>query len=278
MPFMIYDLHSHSTASDGALSPTELVERAVAQNVDVLALTDHDGTEGITEAEHAAQKQDLTLIPGVEVSVSWRGQTIHIVGLNIDINAGPLQQGLKKLREYRVGRARRIAEKLERAGIPGALEGASAYASETMLGRMHFAKFLVEKGYARDTKDVFKRFLVRNKPGYVAADWTGLQDAVDWINGAGGQAVIAHPGRYRLTRSKLRRLITDFKDFGGAGLEVASGSQHPDEVTQMARLAVEFELLASCGSDFHSPEQHWTELGRISALPDPVTPIWSVWH
>lgn len=275
---MIYDLHSHSTASDGALSPSELIERAVTQNVDVLALTDHDGTEGITEARRAAQKHDLTLIPGVEVSVSWRGQTIHIVGLNVDVNAKPLQQGLKTLRDYRVGRARRIAEKLERAGIPGALEGASAYASETMLGRMHFAKFLVEKGYARDTKDVFKRFLVRNKPGYVAADWTGLQDAVDWINGAGGQAVIAHPGRYRLTRSKLRRLITDFRDFGGVGLEVASGSQHPDEVTQMARLAVEFELLASCGSDFHSPEQHWTELGRISSLPDTVTPIWSVWH
>lgn len=274
---MIYDLHSHSTASDGALTPTQLIERAVAQEVDVLALTDHDGTEGIEEAINAAQHHELTLIAGVEVSVSWRGQTIHIVGLNVDVDNDALQQGLTTLRDYRVGRARRIAEKLDKAGIPGALEGAAAYASETMVGRMHFAQFLVEKGYAKDTKDVFKRFLVRNKPGYVPADWTGLQDAVDWITGAGGQAVIAHPGRYRLTRTKLRRLIEDFKSFGGVGLEVASGSQHPDEVTQMARLTEEFDLLASCGSDFHSPEQHWTELGRVLPLPSSVTPIWSVW-
>lgn len=250
----------------------------MTQEVDVLALTDHDGTEGIEEATNAAQNHQLTLIAGVEVSVSWRGQTIHIVGLNVDVENDALQQGLQTLRDYRVGRARRIAEKLDKAGIPGALEGAAAYASETMVGRMHFAQFLVEKGYAKDTKDVFKRFLVRNKPGYVPADWTGLQDAVDWITGAGGQAVIAHPGRYRLTRTKLRRLIEDFKSFGGVGLEVASGSQHPDEVTQMARLAEEFDLLASCGSDFHSPEQHWTELGRILSLPASVTPIWSVWH
>lgn len=275
---MNYDLHSHSTASDGALTPTQLVERAATQDVNVLALTDHDGTEGIEEALFAARNHDLTLIPGVEVSVSWRGQTIHIVGLNVDVDDDSLQQGLKTLRDYRVVRARRIAEKLDKAGIPGALEGAAAYASETMLGRMHFAQFLVEKGYAKDTKDVFKRFLVRNKPGYVPADWTGLQDAVGWITDAGGQAVIAHPGRYRLTRTKLRRLIEDFKSFGGVGLEVASGSQHPDEVTQMARLAEEFDLLASCGSDFHSPEQHWTELGRILPLPASVTPIWSVWN
>lgn len=274
---MIYDLHSHSTASDGALTPTQLVERAVANDVNVLALTDHDGTEGIAEALRAAEDKDLTLVPGVEISASWRGQTVHIVGLNIDVGHQPLQQGLSELRDYRRERARRIAEKLEKAGIPDALEGAAAYASETMLGRMHFAQFLVAQGHAKDTKDVFKRFLVRNKPGYVPADWTGLQDAVEWINGAGGQAVIAHPGRYRLTRSKLRRLITDFISFGGVGLEVASGSQHPDEVTHMARLAQEFDLLASCGSDFHNPEQHWTDLGRISTLPSSVVPVWSVW-
>lgn len=273
-----YDLHTHSTASDGSLSPTELVVRAAEQGVSHLALTDHDGTEGINEARQAAAEKGIELIPGVEVSVSWSGGTVHIVGLQLDTRNPELQSGLSGLRDYRRQRARQIADKLDKAGIPGALEGAGKYASETMLGRVHFARFLVETGHASDMKDVFKRFLVKNKPGYVSGHWASLSDAVGWINAAGGQAVIAHPARYKMTNSKRRRLLTEFKVLGGAGIEVSSGNQHPEEVRVMARLAEEFDLLASCGSDFHSPDNAWTELGRMTTMPPFVTPIWTQWH
>lgn len=273
-----YDLHTHSTASDGSLSPTELVSRAAEKGVSHLALTDHDGTEGINEAQRAAEENGIELIPGVEVSVSWSGGTVHIVGLQLDINNPELQSGLSGLRDYRRQRARQIADKLDKAGIPGALEGAGKYASETMLGRVHFARFLVETGHANDMKDVFKRFLVKNKPGYVTGHWASLSDAVSWINAAGGQAVIAHPARYKMTNSKRRRLLKEFKSLGGAGIEVSSGNQHPEEVRVMARLAAEFDLLASSGSDFHSPDNTWTELGKITTMPPFVTPIWTQWH
>jgi len=272
-----YDLHTHSTASDGSLSPTQLVERAHQQGVTHLALTDHDGTEGIDEAKHMADKAGIALIPGVEISVSWHGATVHIVGLNLDIDNAELQQGLSELRQYRQMRAEAIASKLEKAGYPGALEGAAKYASKTMLGRVHFARFLVEKGHAKDMKDVFKRFLVRNKPGYVSGEWATLVQAVEWIQAAGGQAVIAHPARYKMTATKRRKLLTEFKALGGAAIEVASGNQHPEEVRTMANLAQEFELLASCGSDFHSPDNAWTELGKMTTLPPFVTPIWNQW-
>lgn len=273
-----YDLHTHSTASDGSLSPTQLVARASEQGVTHLALTDHDGTEGLDEARAAAEQYDITLIPGVEVSVSWHGATVHIVGLQLDQQNQALQSGLGALREYRRERARKIADKLEKAGIPGALEGAGQYASETMLGRVHFARFLVEKGHARDMKDVFNRFLVKNKPGYVSGDWATLEHAVSWIRDAGGQAVIAHPARYKMTNSKRRRLVAEFKSLGGEAIEVSSGNQHPEEVRVMAKLAEEFELLASCGSDFHSPDNNWIELGKMTTMPPFVTPIWTRWQ
>lgn len=273
-----YDLHTHSTASDGALSPTELVARAAQQGVTHLALTDHDGTEGIEEARQAAAAKGIDLIPGVEVSVSWSGGTVHIVGLQLDITNPELQQGLSGLRDYRRQRARQIADKLEKAGIPGALEGAARYASETMLGRVHFARFLVDNGHASDMKDVFKRFLVKNKPGYVSGQWASLEDALAWIHAAGGQAVVAHPARYKMTNSKRRRLLREFTSLGGAGIEVSSGNQHPEEVRVMAKLAEEFNLLASCGSDFHSPDHAWIELGRMVTMPPFVTPIWTQWH
>jgi 3',5'-nucleoside bisphosphate phosphatase len=273
-----YDLHTHSTSSDGSLSPTELVARAREQGVSHLALTDHDGTEGLDEAMAAAEQQGITLIPGVEISVSWHGGTVHIVGLQLDHQNKILQSGLSTLRDYRRERARKMAEHLDKAGIPGALEGASQYASETMLGRVHFARFLVEHGYARDMRDVFNRFLVKNKPGYVSSHWATLAEAVDWIRQAGGQAVIAHPARYKMTNSKRRRLVDEFKTLGGEAIEVSSGNQHPEEVRVMARLAEEFDLLASCGSDFHSPDKGWSEVGRITALPPNVTPIWTLWQ
>jgi hypothetical protein len=273
-----YDLHTHSTASDGSLSPAELVFRAHENGVTHLALTDHDGTEGMAEAIQAAQDKDMTLIPGVEISVSWQSSTVHIVGLQLDVANDELQQGLASLRDYRRQRARKIADKLDKAGIAGALEGAGQYASETMLGRVHFARFLVEKGYARDMKDVFKRFLVKNKPGYVSGDWASLAEAVNWIQAAGGQAVIAHPARYKMTNTKRRKLLAEFRSLGGVGLEVSSGNQHPEEVRTMARLAEEFNLLASCGSDFHSPDKGWNDVGQMTTLPPSVTPIWTQWQ
>lgn len=270
-----YDLHCHSTASDGSLSPTELVRRAIEQGVDVLALTDHDGTEGINEAKQAAGNTDLLLIAGVEISVTWGGTTIHIVGLNVDVEHPVLQQGLATMRNYRIGRAEEIAKRLDKAGISGALEGAKKYASDVMLGRAHFAQFLVEYGHAKDISDVFKRYLVRNKPGYVPGQWATLSEAVSWITEAGGQAVIAHPARYKITATKLRRLISEFKEAGGIGFEVVSGRQHPEEVKHMAKLAEQFDLLASCGSDFHTPDNQWVELGHLSNLPRSCTPIWT---
>lgn len=272
-----YDLHTHSTASDGSLAPEALIERAIARNVDVLALTDHDGTEGIKSAQKAVQGTDLTLVTGVELSVSWGSRTVHIVGLNIDENNARLQQGLLQLREYRVGRAEEIAKRLAKAGIDGALEGARKYASDVMLGRVHFAQFLVEQGLAKDKSDVFKRFLVRNKPGYVPGKWTSLENALNWINGAGGQAVIAHPARYKMTATKLARLTSEFKEMGGVAIEVVSGRQHPEEVKTLARLTDKFELLASCGSDFHTPDNNWVELGQLTALPSFLTPVWDAW-
>ena len=273
-----YDLHTHSTASDGSLTPSELVARAQQQGVTHLALTDHDGTEGITEARQAAAARGMTLIPGVEISTTWRNSTVHIVGLNIDVENNELQGGLAMLREYRQQRAYKMAEKLEKAGIRDALAGAQKYASKTLLGRVHFARYLIETGHASDMKDVFKRFLVKNKPGYVASQWVSLADAVTWIKAAGGQAVVAHPARYKLTATKRRQLLTDFKQLGGDAMEVSSGFQHPEEVRTMARLAEAFELLASCGSDFHSPDKGWNEIGKMAALPPFVTPIWNQWH
>ena len=272
-----YDLHSHSTVSDGSLSPEHLVARAIDQGVDVLALTDHDGTEGITAAQAAAQGTKLSLVTGVEISVTWGSSTVHILGLKVDHKNEALQKGLEKIRDYRKERAVKIAERLEKSGISGAYEGASQYASPVMLGRVHFAKFLVDKGHAKNINDVFKRYLVRNKPGYVSGEWATLAQAVNWINGAGGQAVIAHPARYKMTATKLRRLITEFKESGGAGLEVVSGRQHPEEIKTLAKLANDFNLLASCGSDFHSPDNTWVELGRLPELPSSVNPIWKKW-
>jgi len=272
-----YDLHSHSTVSDGSLSPEQLVARAIDQGVDVLALTDHDGTEGIIAAQAAAQGTKLSLVTGVEISVTWGSSTIHILGLKVDHKNASLQKGLEKIRDYRKERAVKIAERLEKSGISGAYEGASQYASPVMLGRVHFAKFLVDKGHAKNINDVFKRYLVRNKPGYVSGEWATLAQAVNWINGAGGQAVIAHPARYKMTATKLRRLITEFKELGGVGLEVVSGRQHPEEIKTLAKLANDFNLLASCGSDFHSPDNTWVELGRIPELPSSVNPIWKKW-
>lgn len=273
-----YDLHAHSTASDGTLAPAAVVARASAQGVEVLALTDHDTTSGLGEAATAAVQRGIQLVAGVEVSALWLGTTVHIVGLGIDPDHPPLRSGLAGLRAERDRRAEAMAASLAKAGIPDALEGAAAYAAGPILSRTHFARFLVEQGHAKDTRQVFKRFLVRGRPGFVAGQWASLDEAVGWITGSGGQAVVAHPARYQLTGARLDRLLTAFRDCGGAGMEVVSGSQNADENRVMAVRAQRLGLLASVGSDFHGPENPWVELGRCDPLPPGVEPIWRNWR
>lgn len=268
------DLHTHSTASDGTLSPHDLIARAAQQGVEVIALTDHDTLAGLDDAAETAQTHGIHLVPGVEISVTWGGRTVHIVGLDVDPACALLRRGLDGLLTYRQERAAEIARRLERAGWPGALEGARAQAEGELVGRTHFARFLVQQGAAKDLRAVFKHFLVKGKPGHVAGCWTTLAEAVGWIRAAGGQAVIAHPARYGLTRSKMTRLIEDFRACGGRGIEVVSGSHSRDDYFTFARWAREQGLLASAGSDYHGPENPWIELGRLPALPEGCRPIW----
>lgn len=275
--FCTYDLHNHSTASDGTLSPADLVRLAAGAGVRVLALTDHDSTEGVAEAERTAAERGIDLIPGVEISVTWNKQTIHMVALNVDIHNDQLQQGLSGLRAFRDQRALEIGVRLEKAGIPDSFEGARALSNGRLISRTHFARYLVQVGAAKDERKVFKHFLVNGKPGHVPGQWATLEDTVNWIHAAGGQAVIAHPARYRMTRSKLRRLLADFAALGGDALEVVSGSHSKDDAFVMAKHAREFGLLASAGSDFHSPETPWVAHGRLPLLPDGCRPIWHDW-
>jgi len=274
---MTYDLHSHSTASDGTLSPTELVQRAFDKGVQVLALTDHDTTSGLAEAMQEAQRLGLQLIPGVEVSVTWETQVIHIVALGIDPNNGALLNGLENLRQQRHQRAVLIGKKLEAIGVEQAFEKAKAMSNGQLIGRGHFARVLIKEGLAKNFKQVFKRYLVKGKPGFVKGEWASLEEGLDWIHQAGGQSVIAHPARYRMNRKKLRRLIGDFVALGGCGFEVVSSSHSPDECRIMAGHAKDFGLLASKGSDFHEANTPWSELGRIADLPAGVIPIWQDW-
>ena len=269
-----YDLHSHSLASDGSLSPAELVAAAHAGGVDVLALTDHDTTDGLAEAAQCAGRLGLQLVPGVEISVSWQSQTIHVLGLGIDPACEALQAGLSGLREFRNWRAEEIGRRLARAGIPGCYEGARGLARGSIVGRTHFAHHLVAAGYARSARDVFKRFLVNNKPGYVTGNWASLEDTLSWITRAGGVAVVAHPARYRMTASKLRRFLNEFRECGGIGMEVISGSHTRDNITTMAALCRNQDMLASCGSDYHGPENPWIKLGQLPALPASCVPVW----
>jgi len=273
---MQIDLHSHSTASDGRLAPAELVRRAAQSGVDVLALTDHDGVAGLDEARQAAVEQDIRFINGIELSVSWNKRTIHIVGLNFDLDYAPLCAGIQSLQDFRKVRARNIADKLEQAGIKGAYEGAQSFSGGTMLGRMHFAQFLAAEGYAKNVSKVFKKYLVNNKPGHVNGEWASLNDAVSWITGSGGVAVIAHPARYKLTRTKLRQLIKDFVAAGGQAIEVVSGSHCINEVKTMACHADDFDLYASSGSDFHDPDFPWIKLGQLPDLPEKCKPVWDL--
>jgi len=273
-----YDLHCHSTCSDGLLAPAAVVRRAAARGVGFVALTDHDDTAGLAEAGDAAAECGIALVPGVEVSATWDDHTIHVVGLGIDAGNEDLQSGLASVREGRDARARRIGEALERAGIPGALEGARRYVtSERLISRTHFARFLVEAGHVREMKDVFRRYLARGLPGYVPHAWATLAQAVGWIRGAGGQAVLAHPGRYKLGSDGMRRLVAEFRDHGGEAIEVLSASHAAAQVAQFAALARLHGLKASAGSDYHGPGESWLDLGDLPPLPGGCVPVWQGW-
>ncbi len=274
---LTFDLHSHTTASDGTLSPAQLVARAHAAGVGVLAITDHDETGGVGEARAAAGPLGLHVVAGAEISVTWNGGTVHVVALNIDPEAPALAQGLAEVREFRQWRAEEMGRRLEQRGIAGAYEGARALANGRIISRTHFAHFLVQTGRSPDVRSVFKHYLKRNKPGHVPGRWAPLEAAVGWVLEAGGQAVIAHPARYDMTAARLRRLVGEFKECGGSGIEVVSGSHTPEDVRLMARLANNFGLSASAGSDFHGPENPYVELGRLPELPPECTPIWSDW-
>jgi len=273
-----YDLHTHSIASDGTLAPADLVRRAHAAGVRVLALTDHDTTDGLDEAAAAARDCGIEFVPGVEVSVSWNGQTVHVVGLRVDPREPSFQQGLQKLRAFREWRAEEIGRRLEHKGIGGALDGARALCRGAILSRTHFARYMVQAGHAASVREVFRHYLVRGRPGYVAGEWAALAEAVGWIRAAGGQAVIAHPARYRLSSGRLRALLEEFRDAGGCALEVVSGSHGPDDARRMAQFARRVGLLASAGSDYHGPEDAWVALGRLQPLPPECSPLWSRWH
>jgi len=271
------DLHCHSSISDGVLSPTEVVVRAAANGVHVLGLTDHDDVSGLAEARVAAEAPGISLIPGVEISVTWSGQTVHIVGLRIDPTHTELAAGLHSIRLGRMERARRMAADLARHGIADAYEGADSYAAnKQMVGRAHFARWLVAQGHAPDMRTTFKRFLTRGNPGYVEHQWTTLENAVGWIRASGGMAVIAHPGRYAFKAHQLLLLLNEFRALGGEGIEVITGSHHPSEYGKFADLARAFSLKASRGADFHAPGEG-VDLGRLPALPYYCQPVWQDW-
>jgi predicted metal-dependent phosphoesterase TrpH len=269
------DLHSHSTVSDGTMAPRELVLRAAAQGVELFALTDHDETGGLEEAAACARELGLAFVPGVEISVTWAGHTVHVVGLGVDAGNKDLCDGLAEVRSGRRERALEMAEQLARAGIFGAFAGALSYVSNPdLISRTHFARYLVERGICRDSRDVFGRYLVEGKPGYVPHRWAQLAQAVRWITGAGGVAVIAHPGRYRLSETELWALLAEFRDLGGCALEVVTSNHGVADLHRFGALALEFGFAASRGSDFHGPGESHAELGRVDALPDRLTPVW----
>lgn len=276
MPSLI-DLHSHSIISDGLMTPTELVAHAATQGLRVLALTDHDDTAGLAEAEAAAAAHGIQLVRGVEISVTWRKRTLHIVGLKIDPEYAPLADGLRAIRAGRHVRAEGMAAGLDKVGIEGSLEGAYHYAKQGIISRTHFARFLVGKGHAVDTRSVFKKYLVKGKPGYFEHDWASLEDAMGWIINSGGVAVIAHPGRYDLGRTNMLLLMEEFRALGGKAIEVVTGSHSVDQYQEFAKVSRMFSLQASMGSDYHGPGHAYIEMGRLPDLPAGCVPVWQDW-
>ena len=278
-----FDLHNHTTASDGLLSSQALIALAAKNGCDAIGLTDHDTTAGLETARKAASSLNLRFIAGVEISVSWaantdaKSTTLHIVGLGIDEQNPILAAGLASIRDGRVARAKLIGDDLARIGMPGMFAAAHALAeNKSMIGRTHFARALVAHGVATEVGKVFNRYLTPGRPGFVPHQWAPLADAIAWINAAGGVAVVAHPGRYKLQKVEMSQLLAEFKDLGGRSIEVMTGSHSPPQFKEYAVRAKEFGLLASRGADYHGPGESHYEPGRVPLLPEDLTPVWSV--
>lgn len=269
-----YDLHCHSTFSDGLLSPAEVVALAKQNGVDVLALTDHDCVEGLAPARLAATEHGIQLVAGVEISCQWDGRTIHVVGLNVDPENATLQAGLAELQIARRQRARDMATRLEKNGMSGTQEWVEQQLETLNVTRTHFARYIVERGNAKNVQDAFNRYLASGKPGYAKAQWATFDQAVSWINTAGGAAVVAHPSRYEFTFTKCKIMLDDFKTSGGAGIEVVYGGCDRERIENHVRLCKALDLAGSCGSDFHDPAIQWTRFGNLPPMPKAVTPIW----
>lgn len=276
-PLLNADLHCHSVVSDGTLTPEALAARAKANGVQLWALTDHDEIGGQERAMAAAKAEGMKYLTGVEISITFAGKTVHIVGLGFDHQNEALVKGLRNTRGGRSERAKEMSEGLAKVGIMGAYEGSLKYVGNPeLISRTHFARFLVETGVCKDTSEVFRKYLTENKPGFVPHRWASLENAVKWITGAGGIAVIAHPARYGFTANEEFALFTEFKNHGGRAVEVITGSHSSADALQYADTALEFELAASRGSDFHSPEESHTDLGTLPWLPGQLTPVWEL--
>jgi predicted metal-dependent phosphoesterase TrpH len=270
-----FDFHCHSAVSDGLLPPQEVARRAAANGVDLWALTDHDDLGGLAEARATAEETGMSFVPGVEISIEWKGVPVHIVGLGFDPAHAKLAGGLDELRVGRIERAKRMGDALAAIGIPGVYEGALCFATNpSLISRAHFGRYLVSIGIARDMSGVFQHYLTPGKPGYVDHRWATLEEAVGWITVAGGVAVVAHPGRYKMSGSEMRHFLDDFKEVGGQGVEVTCGSHSPDQVMHFARLARHYAFHASRGSDFHGPEESYVDLGKLPQLPEDLKPVW----
>jgi predicted metal-dependent phosphoesterase TrpH len=272
------DLHCHSNVSDGVLAPAAVAAYARKGGVDAWALTDHDEIKGVKAARKAALELGMHFVPGVEISVTWGGETVHVVGLQVNEDEPALVQGLAATRSGRDARGREIAAQLERAGIPGAYEGALKYvANPDLLSRTHFARYLVEIGACGSTPEVFRKYLTEGKPGFVPHRWASLAEAVGWIRKAGGVAVIAHPGRYRFTPVAEGAMFDEFKQLGGNAIEVVTGSHTPDQYETYAEVARRYGFRASRGTDFHAPGEARVEFDKLAPLPAGVTPVWKDW-
>jgi predicted metal-dependent phosphoesterase TrpH len=273
---MLADLHTHTNASDGQLSPAELLANAAAAGVELLAITDHDTISGITGLDKNVAS-GCTLIPGIELSTNWRKIGIHVIGLNIDPDNTTLLAGIMQQQAARLQRSQIIAAKLDKLGFQDTLAGATKLAGDSIIGRPHFARHLVDSGQVKSMKDAFRKYLGPGKPGDVRDVWAPMEDIIEWIHQAGGSAVLAHPAKYRLTNLKMEELTREFRDTGGDALELISGKQDSTLTARLGKLARRCDLLASCGSDFHQPGQSWAALGEVAALPADCTPVWESW-
>lgn len=271
------DFHCHTTASDGSLSPEALIDRAIEYEITDLAITDHDTTKGYESVITYAQQKGLNLIAGTEISCQWQGKTIHIVGLNVDVNNAPLQAGLLWNRVLRWQRAFQMITKLQKKNIQHVFEDLMPMVQTSMIGRGHFAQLLLNRGIVSSQQQAFDRYLTKGRPGYAAVAWPELSEVVAWITQAGGIAVIAHPHIYKMTSKKLNLMISEFKAAGGQAMEVVNQPRVSSEQTGMADRAVRFDLYASLGSDFHRPEQTWRGLGWLAPMPNRCKPVWELW-